>query len=224
MKSLLLVILCIGLVNGVVDGRRIISNTDRERAIEEKLKQLNKPAVKTIQSEDGDTIDCVDIHQQPAFDHPLLKNHTIQMRPSDKVLKLIAESPTASNVGQMPTQVWQKSGSCPEGTIPILRIQRRHLEKAPSIENYGRKPWHGVTKHRIPTSNSTTTFDVSLGNLQETAVLVGEGYSYTGAAANLNLWNPYVSGFQEFSSSQIWIRNGPYDNADSIETGWIVSN
>jgi len=32
-----------------------------------------------IQGEDGDIIDCVDIYQQPAFDHPLLKNHTIQV-------------------------------------------------------------------------------------------------------------------------------------------------
>lgn len=30
------------------------------------------------QSEDGDIIDCVDINKQPAFDHPLLKNHKIQ--------------------------------------------------------------------------------------------------------------------------------------------------
>ena len=32
-----------------------------------------------IQSPDGDIIDCVDIYKQPAFDHPLLKNHTIQV-------------------------------------------------------------------------------------------------------------------------------------------------
>ena len=32
-----------------------------------------------IQSPDGDIIDCVDINKQPAFDHPLLKNHTIQV-------------------------------------------------------------------------------------------------------------------------------------------------
>ncbi|KAL3537249.1 hypothetical protein ACH5RR_000615 [Cinchona calisaya] len=29
-----------------------------------------------------DTIDCIDIYRQPALDHPLLKNHTIQMWPS----------------------------------------------------------------------------------------------------------------------------------------------
>ncbi|CAL5380741.1 unnamed protein product [Camellia sinensis] len=42
------------------------------------LKQLNKPALKSIKSPDGDIIDCVHISHQPAFDHPLLKNHTIQ--------------------------------------------------------------------------------------------------------------------------------------------------
>ena len=31
------------------------------------------------QGEDGDIIDCVDIYMQPALDHPLLKNHTIQV-------------------------------------------------------------------------------------------------------------------------------------------------
>ncbi|KAI9106388.1 hypothetical protein K1719_021916 [Acacia pycnantha] len=34
------------------------------------LKLLNKPAVETIKSEDGDIIDCVDIFKQPAFDQP----------------------------------------------------------------------------------------------------------------------------------------------------------
>jgi len=32
-----------------------------------------------MQSENGDIIDCVDIYKQPAFDHPALKNHKIQV-------------------------------------------------------------------------------------------------------------------------------------------------
>lgn len=32
------------------------------------------------QSPDGDVIDCVDISHQPAFDHPFLKDHKIQVR------------------------------------------------------------------------------------------------------------------------------------------------
>jgi len=36
-------------------------------------------------------------------------------------------------------QVWQKSGSCPKGTIPVRRIRKRELLKAPSIDEFGRK-------------------------------------------------------------------------------------
>lgn len=40
-----------------------------------------------LQSEDGDIIDCVDIYKQPAFDHPALKNHTLQVLfPNSKFL------------------------------------------------------------------------------------------------------------------------------------------
>lgn len=37
------------------------------------------------------------------------------------------------------SQVWQKSGRCPEGTILVRRIRGRDMLKANSIEDYGRK-------------------------------------------------------------------------------------
>jgi len=37
------------------------------------------------------------------------------------------------------SQVWQKSGKCPEATIPVRRIRKRELLKAHSVEDYGRK-------------------------------------------------------------------------------------
>lgn len=37
------------------------------------------------------------------------------------------------------SQIWQKSGSCPKGTIPVRRIQKRELLNAHSIDEYGRK-------------------------------------------------------------------------------------
>lgn len=43
------------------------------RRINAYLKKINKPAMKTIQSPDGDIIDCVLSHLQPAFDHPELR-------------------------------------------------------------------------------------------------------------------------------------------------------
>lgn len=41
-----------------------------------RLKLFCKP----MQSPDGDIIDCVHLSHQPAFDHPLLKNHTLQVK------------------------------------------------------------------------------------------------------------------------------------------------
>lgn len=37
-------------------------------------------------------------------------------------------------------QTWQRSGSCPEGTIPIRRIQKKDLLRAASLGGFGRKP------------------------------------------------------------------------------------
>ncbi|XP_062089363.1 protein neprosin-like [Humulus lupulus] len=56
------------LTSDIGDGRKLHSSELGKR----------KGTIKTIESDDGDVIDCVDIYKQPAFDHPLLKNHTIE--------------------------------------------------------------------------------------------------------------------------------------------------
>ncbi|CAD5188628.1 unnamed protein product [Musa acuminata subsp. malaccensis] len=60
------------------DNTRDLSLED-DRELERELKTLNKPFVKSFQDKYGITYDCVDIYKQPAFDHPLLKNHTLQV-------------------------------------------------------------------------------------------------------------------------------------------------
>ncbi|OMO86608.1 hypothetical protein COLO4_21019 [Corchorus olitorius] len=117
-----------------VDGKPTSSRKTLED-VDRKLKLLNKPAVNSIKSEDGDIIDCVDIYKQPAFDHPALKNHTIQLKPS---FDLPQEKLTTKN--EQVFQIWQRSGSCPEGTIPIRRIRREDLLRAASLDDFGRKP------------------------------------------------------------------------------------
>ncbi|XP_044463276.1 uncharacterized protein LOC123194181 [Mangifera indica] len=78
--SMILLATTVFVFNDGVHGRA--SDRETQYVIDRKLKALNKPAVKTIMSEDGDTIDCVDIYKQPSLDHPALKNHTVQLRPS----------------------------------------------------------------------------------------------------------------------------------------------
>jgi hypothetical protein len=43
------------------------------RRVEAYLSKINKPSIKTIHSPDGDVIECVPSHLQPAFDHPQLQ-------------------------------------------------------------------------------------------------------------------------------------------------------
>lgn len=62
------------------------------------------------------------------------------MRPSSDVLT--ETSTTAKNKTYevvQAFQTWQKSGTCPNGTIPIRRIHREDLLRAASLDQFGRK-------------------------------------------------------------------------------------
>ncbi|XP_042506749.1 uncharacterized protein LOC122083120 isoform X4 [Macadamia integrifolia] len=62
--------------NGLAGGRSIAM--EEYFQMETYTKFLNRPAIKSIETTNGDIFECVDIYKQPAFDHPRLKNHTIQ--------------------------------------------------------------------------------------------------------------------------------------------------
>jgi len=177
--------------------------------VRQQLKRLNKPALKTIKSPDGDIIDCVDIYKQPAFDHPLLKNHTIQMRPHShpEGFSFDESNDISSNSKSEITQPWHFNGRCPEGTIPIRRTNEEDLLRA----NYGRK------KH-----NTVPNVDDS-PDLHEYATLREQGDRYYGMNAEINVWNPQVQA-AEFSLAQFWMEgvdnNGVF--IDSIEAGAMV--
>ncbi|KAJ6349379.1 hypothetical protein OIU77_006878 [Salix suchowensis] len=103
-----------------------VSSVRLER-IQRHLEKINKPAAMTIESPDGDIIDCVHKRKQPALDHPLLKNHKIQREPPEmprlKVLKdgeelrseRTKKSKEAGGVRRS-WQMWHRNGTrCPKG-------------------------------------------------------------------------------------------------------------
>ncbi|KAK7846024.1 hypothetical protein CFP56_008470 [Quercus suber] len=148
----------------------------------------------TIQGEDGDIIDCVDIYQQPAFDHPFFKNHTIQMKPSSIPGGVKMNSSQAKLF-----QDWQ----CPKGTIPIRREQENEYPR-------------GVKWIPRRTQLNHSFYDV---RRHEYAIVYREGVFY-GARASLNVWRPVVYD-TEFSLAQIWLSAGPDEELNTIEAGWI---
>ncbi|KAK6920669.1 Neprosin [Dillenia turbinata] len=190
------------------------------RRVRSYLKKINKSPVKTIQaiihfsrriqklaffySPDGDLIDCVLSHLQPAFDHPQLlgqKSLEPPKRPKgfDESVDLETES----------FQLWTSSGeSCPEGTIPIRRTTEEDVLRASSLHRFGRKLNRNV--RRDSTSSN-----------HEHAVVFVNGDQYYGAKASINVWAPHVADQYEFSLSQIWVISGSFGNdLNTIEAGW----
>ncbi|XP_038721958.1 uncharacterized protein LOC120014108 [Tripterygium wilfordii] len=181
------------------------------------LKRLNKPHVKSIKSPDGDIIDCVLIHNQPAFDHPLLKNHTIQMRPSS-FPKEDTIFPRESKEVSF-EQVWHSKGSCPEGTIPIKRVTEEDILRASSIRRFGMKEPGTFPPSSRP---GVVGNNEDPGDDHEYAVSYTPNGEYYGAKATMNYWEPFVQDVNEFSLSQLWVVAGPDSKVNSIEAGWHV--
>ncbi|RHN63486.1 putative neprosin [Medicago truncatula] len=170
------------------------------------LKKINKLPVKTIKSPDGDLIDCIISHQQPAFDHPLLKGQK-PLDPPERPKGYNKNGENATNNFQL----WIDSGEeCPKGTVPIRRTTEQDFLRASSIRRFGRKP-RGVRRD-------------STGNGHEHAVVFVNGEQYYGAKASINVWTPRVTDQYEFSLSQIWVIAGSFGNdLNTLEAGWQVS-
>ncbi|KAG9455596.1 hypothetical protein H6P81_000104 [Aristolochia fimbriata] len=198
-----------------VNGKSISNATQEDQIVESLLKKINKPAVKSIESEDGDIIDCVDIHKQPALDHPLLKNHVLQMKPSSAFTQAEPRNNSAPPPDRL--QLWRRNGSCPDGTVPIRRVTKTQILRAPSPSQFGRKIDHYIYHPNYTKDDANDDYYAN-----PTAVLFTSGYNYIGAEANINIWNPYVESPDEYSSGQIWLRTGPFLSFTAIESGWIV--
>ncbi|KAL5063407.1 hypothetical protein RYX36_025144, partial [Vicia faba] len=170
-----------------------------KKTIATRLRQINKPAVKTIQVPNGDIIDCVLTHKQLAFDHPLLKGQKPMHHPVN-----LTEQNQIGNVSDH-FQLWSLSGeSCPEGTIPVRRVTEQDMLRAYSIDSFGRKPSNQYFPHEYAI--------VRVGNEE-----------FFGAQGTFNVWRPYVERQYEFSLSQMWLASGTYGkDLNSIEAGWHV--
>ncbi|MFS8019073.1 putative neprosin [Helianthus anomalus] len=184
------------------------------------LKRLNKTPVKSIQSPDGDMIDCVHISHQPAFDHPFLKDHKIQMRPNYHPEGVYNENRVSNERENRIKQLWHVSGTCPEDTIPIRRTKEDDLLRASSVKRYGKKKHTSV----VPITPNSVDPDVDNESGHQHAIAYVEGDKYYGAKATMNVWEPKIQQPNEFSLSQMWILGGSFgEDLNSIEAGWQVS-
>eukprot|EP00250_Pteridium_aquilinum_P021678 c25195_g13_i1 orf=484-1764(-) len=190
----------------------------------EHLRRLNKPAIRSIQSPDGDVIDCVLLSHQPAFDHPKLKNHEIEREPPTLPEGLrrkgAAEVEEKTDFSEFKPQLWHQVEKCPNGTVPIRRTTEKDLLRAGKTTHYGKK------KHRpfYPPPTSPHVRNTLNENGHQHAIAYVEGESYYGAKAIINVWGPSIEVPNEFSLSQLWVLAGSFEgDLNSIEAGWQVS-
>ncbi|KAF8400309.1 hypothetical protein HHK36_013606 [Tetracentron sinense] len=207
MKMLILLVSAISLAwrSHGVEGEISISE-EEDAELERQLKIINKPAIKVIKTHYGDIYDCVDINKQPAFDHPLLKNHKIQMRPTsfpkglfDKASSSSVEQP--SNV--MPSEIGLKN-RCPPGSVPIRRTRKEDLIRVKQNPSDFQPLTDRASGHTF-TSNYVNSVP------------------YHGAGALIAVYNPTILNDQ-FSSAVMWIQNGEKNTLNSIQVGWTVNH
>ncbi|XP_068655245.1 protein neprosin-like [Aristolochia californica] len=173
------------------------------------LRFINRPGEKTIETEEGDIFDCVDINKQPAFDHPALRNQTVHMEPAS-----IPDWVNAEPSEYITMKTGRADRGCPMGTVPIKRVQMEDLLKAGSVSNlmnkYGRS---GYSPDRLKVTQHKYAVE-SMSGLA--------GGVYKGTQVTINLWKPQVKSTEIFSLAQLWVTNGPSNTINTIEAGWNV--
>nr|CAD1830854.1 unnamed protein product [Ananas comosus var. bracteatus] len=174
--------------------------------IQRYLEKINKPAVKSIKSPDGDIIDCVLMNKQLAFDHPLLKNHKIQrVAPNRPALR----SEAANQQPRNETRAGLGRHGTMSKTAPTERCR------------YRERRWRMCCEPDLCLASSERKFlnellasltrAMSEYVLQYAVAYVNQQQAY-GTKAIIDVWDPSVEFSSEFSLSQIWLVAGSYEN------------
>nr|VDD26980.1 unnamed protein product [Brassica oleracea] len=142
------------------------------------------------------TYDCIDIFMQSGLDHPLLKNHTIQIKPSVSRTKL------KSQIGIKKVQ--KQKIPCPDGTIPVLRNTKEFITNAQVLAD---KHFHPLTAD----SRGTHISGVRSHN-----------GPYRGVEASFEVVSVDIAKDQA-SYSQIYIGSGSNNEVNFISAGWMVN-
>ncbi|CAK8537996.1 unnamed protein product [Lathyrus sativus] len=169
--------------------------------IENELKVINKVPIKSIHTEFGYIVDCIDINNQPAFKHPLLTNHKLQKNPNLRTTirnnrKNSVNSSTKATFGL-------QNDNCPIGTVPVRRATKEDLIRGKSYFN------NGLVDHIHGNHYAEVLSDAERGE------------SFVGVYGTTSIYSVSVTNDQS-SSAVMYIRNGP-DSTNYIGMGWHVA-
>ncbi|CAN8291037.1 unnamed protein product [Cochlearia groenlandica] len=182
--------------------------------IKQKLKTMNKPALKIIKTIHGERYGCVDFFKQPAFDHPSMKNHTYHynMRrisyPGKK-----RNNNSDNGFGYL----WENGVGCPVGTVPIRRLTKDDILALYSLDDSykPRGSWNTTTTTCNNSPNNVVHYDQHHYAVARTKNI---GKRFNGATMDLCITSPKVKPGQ-YSASRLHIQIGD----DFIQAGITVN-
>ncbi|KAF8027393.1 hypothetical protein BT93_E0331 [Corymbia citriodora subsp. variegata] len=170
---------------------------EEDLEIEEELKRLNKPANQDNSDGVWRHYDCVDFYKQPAFDHPLLKNHSFHFGRSWDQERLSARGINSATIKRL---------DCPTGTVPIRKTSKELIAAKMQAKVHA--------QHSGP-----NTVDVHGLHLAIVRTEFGPLKKYNGGGMFSSVEVPKASGTQ-YSAGQMKIENIP----DFIQAGWMMGN
>ncbi|XP_050907741.1 uncharacterized protein LOC127121214 [Lathyrus oleraceus] len=169
--------------------------------IEKELKLINKVPIKSIHTKFGYIVDCIDINNQPAFNHPLLKNHTLQRHPNFRMTNRIIRRNT-TKITSTKAIFGLRKNKCPTGSVPIKRATKDDLIRGKSYFN------NGLVDH-------------THGNHYAEVISYPRYDFYNGVSGTSSVYNVKIRKGQS-SSAVMYIRNGP-DSTSYIGMGWHIA-
>ncbi|NPU90945.1 MAG: neprosin family prolyl endopeptidase [Gammaproteobacteria bacterium] len=184
---------------------------------------------------EGESVMCVDLFAQPAFNHPGLRDHKLQLQPSqelkDRMGSTDTKDATIAYSGELKGDVDALGNLryCPDGSVPIKQLTLDEMSRFPSLEAFlGKYP-----EGKIPDDDDRLKAAISGSDIIVPADNTGPSslhqYAYIrdyvdswGAETVFNVWSPYVERSNEFSLSQMWVVRGSGGDRETIESGWQV--
>ncbi|XP_010441612.1 PREDICTED: uncharacterized protein LOC104724767 [Camelina sativa] len=204
---------------------------------------LNCMAKSTLHQETE--IECVSINKQSALQHPLMKNHRIQTRPSRELLSMLSTSN-----GNILREIGLKgSEECPKGQVPIHKpktnltdnlIHPQQLPKEGRLLKQTRRDKQQKRKNKLRTKTKSkpissamlsqknkrqhrrpTLFTETHLHYAIVKTFLNTTTKWRGAQALFNINKPLVAQNQ-FSKAWIWLNYIQGSVTSSIQFGWAV--
>lgn len=189
-----------------------ISNAEERARMQRYVAELqsSKTVIKSFRGLSGETIDCVDVFNQPALKRKGMEGHAVEFAPKTQLPEARDETLKGQEKLRVPDQLYSLTGeTCADKSVPMARLTMETLKNFRTLDEFFQKQFTDIEKPGGGSGSSTHEY-----------ATVRRTVDNWGGESILNLWSPYNEQSNEFSLSQIWVVRGSEGNRETVEGGW----